>query len=458
MSEMNILFIAMEFIPLNLGGVFRPLRFVNGLKQNKINPIIITFDDNANLRKVQTKFDYDLLEKLNKDIRVYRIPLDDIGKYYKSRLARFRNIYFNVVSDNYRKAWEENLFQQLPAIIKEHQPRAVFVTCPPFSGAQLGVRISREFKLPLILDMRDAWAKMSMSPLGSYFHYLYKQRIERTAFRQARTIITVTPQLKKIFQETHPEIPAEKFKLIYNGFDFDLPAALSVRSGRISEQPIFNIGYIGAFYYSPSGRDQMFRKWWQRKGHRMLQYTPVKEDWLYRSPYFFFRTMALLFEKHPEWRSKLFFHYIGETPDWLMEMAEETKVENNVVLHGFQTLARTLELQQSFDLLLATSEKVIGNDHYCLPSKLFTYLRSGKPLLGFVTRGVQHDFIEKSRLGVICDPDDLIAASGMIEEMISKGYTAGLDLSFLSQFANPVAIKDLTALIAEVAGQEADKR
>ncbi len=41
----NILFVVMEFVPLNLGGVFRPLRFVNGLKKNNINPVVVTFED-----------------------------------------------------------------------------------------------------------------------------------------------------------------------------------------------------------------------------------------------------------------------------------------------------------------------------------------------------------------------------------------------------------------------------
>src|ERR1700688_1637929 len=113
----------MEFIPLNLGGVFRPLRFVNGLKKNNINPIVVTIKDDANLRKVQNRFDYDLMDRLDKDIQVYRIPLGDIDKYYNTRIARFKNIYFNT-TDNYFKAWRKNLFEQLPGIIEKHKPRA----------------------------------------------------------------------------------------------------------------------------------------------------------------------------------------------------------------------------------------------------------------------------------------------------------------------------------------------
>jgi hypothetical protein len=439
----------MEFVPLNLGGVFRPLRFVNGLNQNRIRPIVVTIADDEHLRKVQNRFDYALVDKLDKDVKVYRIPLDDISKYYNNRISRFKNTYFNI-SDNYAKAWRKNLFQQLPGIIEKHRPKAVFVTCPPFSAAGLGVEISKRFGLPLILDMRDAWAKLSMGPLGSYFHYLYKRRAERRAFKQASAIITVTPQLKEIFQRTHPAIPAGKFHLIYNGFDFKLPPSLSVQSESIDEKGSVNIGYVGSFYYHPGARELMLLPWWKKKGHRIFQYTPVKEDWLYRSPYFFLKALATLFVKKPEWRSRVFFHHIGETPEWLDPMAEQLGIRENVVSHGFQTHEKTLEWQESFDLLLATSEKVIDNDHYCLPSKLFTYLRAGRPVVGFVTKGIQRDFIRESRLGVTCDPDDERAASEVMEKIIGEGRRSDLNIPFLLQFANPVAIKELVELISDL--------
>jgi glycosyltransferase involved in cell wall biosynthesis len=448
LSEFNVLFIVMEFVPLNLGGVFRPLRFVNGLEKNNIHPVIVTFQDNAHLRKVQSRFDYKLLEKLDKNIRVYRVPLADMDKYQKTRIARIKNIYFNA-TDNYLKAWKENLFQQLPEIIKKHRPKAVFVTCPPFSGAELGMYISKKFKIPLILDMRDAWSKLSMGPLGSYLHYAYKRNMEHEVFKQASAIISVTPQLLNVFRQTHADISPDKFHLIYNGFDFELPESLSVQSGKISEKGTIHIGYIGSFYYFPWEREMMLKPWWKKKGHRMLQYTPVKEDWLYRSPYFLLRSLANLFAKRPEFRTRIFFHHVGDTPEWLPSMADELGVKNNIVLHGFQTHAETLKLQSSFDLLLATSEKVIGNDHYCLPSKLFTYLGSGKPLLGFVTRGIQHDFILQSGLGVICDPDKEDDAVNIIDKIITEGYTKDLNISYLRQFDNSRAISGLKALIEQ---------
>jgi hypothetical protein len=298
--------------------------------------------------------------------------------------------------------------------------------------------------------MRDAWSQLG-SPSGTYLQYLRKEGAERDALSQASAVITVTPRLKAMFEETHTKIPLDKFNLIYNGYDFELPASLPVSFEGITENGTLNIGYVGEFYYSPDLRQQMLLPWWRRSGHRKLQYTPVKEDWLYRSPYFFFKALAALFERRPEWRSRIFFHHIGATPDWLLPMAEEMGLKDNVVPHGFQILEKTLELQRSFDLLLATSEKVIGNEHYCLPSKLFTYLRSGKPLLGFMTPGIQHEFISRSGIGPICAPDDTDNSSVIMERLFTEGYRRELNIEYLRQFSNTVATGQLIDLTRKIA-------
>lgn len=460
MQDDSILFIAMEFVPLNLGGVFRPLRFVNGLAKNGIKPVVLTFADDDNLRKVHHRFDHELLLKLDKNIKTYSVPLGDMDKFKRSRLRQFRHTFFNI-SDNFYKAWRENIFKVLPEIIEQHKPKAVFVTCPPFSAAELGSHISKKFDLPLILDMRDAWSKIWV-PVGSYFHYLIKKNVERRVFDRATAIITVTPRLKSVFQETHPRLNANKFKLIYNGFDFELPQKIGIASRSIDCKGSIDIGYIGAFYYSPEAQERMLLPWWKKRGHRMLQYSPVKEDWLYRSPYFFFKALNILFRRRPEWKAKIKFHHIGDTPEWLSAMAADFDLTDNLVLHGFQTLEKALILQQTFDLLLATSEKVIGNEHFCLPSKLFTYLKSGKPVLGFVTRGIQYDFLKNSGAAIINDPDHIDGWANALENIVAGGYQAELNIPYLRQFANSVAIDELINLVRCVIDnkkkQEQEKR
>jgi len=87
-------------------------------------------------------------------------------------------------------------------------------------------------------------------------------------------------------------------------------------------------------------------------------------------------------------------------------------------------------------LLLATSELVEGAEHYCLPSKLFTYIQSQKPILGFVTDGIQKEFILKSNIGSVINPRALDTLEDDFKNVIMEGFSNKIDLVYLSNFDN----------------------
>ena len=101
----------MEFIPLNLAGVYRPLRFINFLAEKGEYPIVISFEIDETVKKLYPNIDLELNKQLHKNVTVYRVPLSIITK--ENRIQSFLNIYFNL-SDGYRKFWKKNL-----GIIKE---------------------------------------------------------------------------------------------------------------------------------------------------------------------------------------------------------------------------------------------------------------------------------------------------------------------------------------------------
>ena len=119
---MNVLFIVMEFIPINIGGVYRPLRFVNGLKRHGINPIVVTFTIDDNLKKIHHKIDENLMDLLNSEIPVIRIPLDGITFYTNTSWKRFKYVFNNNKGDNFLNAWEKNFYKVIPGIIQQYLP------------------------------------------------------------------------------------------------------------------------------------------------------------------------------------------------------------------------------------------------------------------------------------------------------------------------------------------------
>ncbi|MCH7658920.1 MAG: hypothetical protein IIB05_11465 [Bacteroidetes bacterium] len=95
-------------------------------------------------------------------------------------------------------------------------------TLPPFSSGKFAVQISKRFDLPLLIDMRDGWAKWCISPYGSRIHYYLTYLEEKEIFKHASAVTTVTPQLLDVFRKTHPEIDTRKFLVITNGYDYKL--------------------------------------------------------------------------------------------------------------------------------------------------------------------------------------------------------------------------------------------
>jgi hypothetical protein len=215
-------------------------------------------------------------------------------------------------------------------------------------------------------------------------------------------VIGVTPQLNRIFKQSHPKISSDKFVTIFNGFDKEINA----NTINTYSKTTLKIGYTGSFYYNEEAHSISKSKWYKRSGLKKFYYYPKNEDWLYRSPYFYLKALHQLFVLKPELKSKIEFHFIGFEPVWLKKMIEEFNLEGNYFPYGFKSKQEVSRIQETFDVFLCTSEKVMGEDHYCLPSKLFDYIDLGKPVLAFITNGIQKEFILQSNLGIVCNPDN----------------------------------------------------
>ena len=195
---------------------------------------------------------------------------------------------------------------------------------------------------------------------------------------------------------------------------------------KIDDVSRIDIGYTGSFYYSEKNS--------KKKPHQHLQYNAGKEDWFYRTPYFFLKSLHQLFLKRPEWKEKVFFNYIGNPLAWLHSMVEDFGLKDNFISHGYQTQEMVRKLESEFDILLSTSEKVLDGDHYCLPSKLFTYLLAKKPIFAFVTPGIQNEFVRNSGIGVVFNPDEINKTTDQLENLLLHGWKGAFDSNYFNEF------------------------
>jgi hypothetical protein len=396
----NILFIAFEFPPLSRGGVHRSLAFVKYLPHAGINPIVITLDKES-YPDVFDTYGYD--ELLGKEIRestdMIHVKAGKISP--PSRLQKFLSIYFTI-HGNETKYWKNGFYEAVEAAVNKFSPRAIFATVPPFSILPLATEVARKYKLPLILDFRDAWSQWRTVPYGTIFHYWKTLQKERKYLREANAIITTSEQTLNDFKKLHREVPAGKLYYVPNGFNGFLKSWQPI----VTNKSEFIIGYVGSFYYSPEARQQMLQPWWRKRGHRILQYIPHKQDWLYRSPYFFFKAIQQLNISDPSIGNKIKIRFAGKIHEWLRDMITSFGLEKQVELMGVISHNESLSFQENCDALLITSAKQIGGRDYSIAGKTFEYLQMQKPIIAFVSDGAQKDLLKKGGTALICDPDN----------------------------------------------------
>ena len=443
-SPLKVLFAAFELPPLASAGIRRPLGFLKHFGEFGVEPSVVTADRDTYVALGFGPFDEGLAEIFSAIERVERIPCHSESCTAESGLIRKVQVYFSLL-DRFGKDWEKSLIPRIDALIQKHRPEAIYATMPPFFMGPLWCRIAARYKLPLVLDFRDAWSQWLVQPCRSYLHYSQIVRLERRCLVQADHIVTTSPQTRADLLKVHGKAFSDKISVVYNGYDREIDPLTSVSME--PRKAKLTIGYVGSFYYFPEARDAMLTPWWKKPLNRMLQYTPRVEDWLYRSPYFFFKALNALLREEPELRDAICVRIAGTKPKWIDAQVSEFGLEDLVEFAGHMPHADVLNFQRECDALLLTSAKVVGGRDYSIASKTYEYFTLNKPILAFVTEGAQRDVIEPSGLAVICDPDNISDSSRQIRRLIKREVISEANQEYLSRFHRRETTRELVGIL-----------
>lgn len=452
----DIVFISFQFPPLNVGGVFRPQGFAELLPEENIRPHVYCLKPEC-YGNVYGDFKTD--ESLAKDfsgkeITIHHVPIEPIWSKYKSRIREFVSIYFNLYRGNEYKKWEKPLIENVLEDHKKYKFKAILVTAPPFGMLRLANKLSKKLKIPFIIDMRDAWAYWNTNAYGTYLHYYFTLQKEKKYFNAASRIIATSEQTIKDWNQLHPEIPGDKFVCITNGFDNDSSIKIEekIQIKPVLQKEFFKIVYVGSFYYSPDARRSMLMPFYKKKGIRKLQYYPRKQDWLYRSPYFFFQAISKLFQIEPSLKSKIKIIIAGSKPEWLDEMINDFGLREQINQVGFLNHNDSLRLQNEADALLMTSAKVYGGNDCFIAGKTFEYMVMNKPIFSFVAQGAQKDILTPSGLSINFNPDDADETAKKLHQILINGMELNTNENYIRQFDRRCLTQKLALTIKEAIG------
>jgi glycosyltransferase involved in cell wall biosynthesis len=438
-GPLRVLMLAYEFPPLNSGGVHRALGFARRLPGCGVDLDVVTVRESDYHDWTRAPIDRQLVEGLPPSVRVHRISGGFPRWYWRLTAGRvgFRIAQYLHWGDPVSFFWRRPLFKLLDQLVPERRPDVLLATAPPFGVAVLARVVARRYRLPWVVDFRDAWTRWCVAPYPTAGHYAYARLAERRILRESNVSVATSHVTRSDWLADTPTLDPGRLTTIYNGFDADFPLTAAQSGSRVVSDGLRHIVYVGSFYYTPEARAATFRPVWRRRPQQWLQYRLRREDWLYRSPYFFLRGLQRLGEHHPELAARLRVTFAGPVPPWLASMLAETRTGSFVSLTGVLAHSEALQMLNNAAAGLLTSAKVEGGRDYSIAGKLYEYFAARVPILALVTDGAMRDIVVQSGLGLVADPDDADSVAEVLARIASAPEPRALvtpNEAFIKQF------------------------
>jgi glycosyltransferase involved in cell wall biosynthesis len=474
---LRVLFLAFEFAPLTAGGVYRALGFARTLPACGIELDVVTVQEEDYAAWTSAPLDRSLLTDLPEGVHLHRIPSGFPSWYWALTRGRagFRFAQYAHWGDPVSTFWRRPLLALLDRLVPARHPDVLLATAPPFGVAVLARAVARRYRLPWVVDLRDAWTRWSIAPYPTVGHYLYARTRETAVLEHANVTVATSHVTRAEWMTDRPATAPERLVTIYNGFDDAHDDAHDdehdgahdgARDG--DEQSngegegtavavpagLRHIVYVGSFYYTPEAHAATFRPLWRRRPHQWLHYRLRRENWLYRSPYFFLRGLRHLADQMPDLAARLHVTFVGRVPAWLPAMLAETRTTGAVALPGVLPHARVLRLEREADAVLLTGARIDKGRDYSIAGKVFEYFAARTPILALLPDGAMRDLVTESGLGLFADPDDVDAIAALLARLATTPEPRRLvsaNESFIARFDRRVLAEQMADCLRRAA-------
>jgi glycosyltransferase involved in cell wall biosynthesis len=265
---------------------------------------------------------------------------DSSASGWKERLALWLRSNFFVPDP--RVGWVAPSVRYLEKYLKVHPVDAIVTTGPPHSMHLIGLGLQRALGIKWIADFRDPWTaidyyqQLSLTAWADRKH----RRLERSVLAQAHRVVTVSWR----WADDLRALGAERVSVITNGYDAaDLPKA------PVAVDEAFSLVHAGSM--SPT-RDQPGL--WE--------------------------LLARLCTTDAEFARRFTLRFIGPVDKRVIQHIASAGLGDKVELVGRVPRSDAMrEIMRARVLLLPIN--TTANQHGILPTKLYEYLSTGRPIL-----------------------------------------------------------------------------
>jgi glycosyltransferase involved in cell wall biosynthesis len=437
-ERLRVLFVTYYWPPSGGAGVQRCLKFVKYLSEFGIDPVVVTVDPKqasyavrdesllkeipANVQVISTNT-WEPFELYKKLLRKKEIPFGGFAntgrESFTQKLMKF--IRGNLFIPDARVGWNRHALKACRKIIREQNIQAIITSSPPHSTQLIGLKLKREFGLPWIADLRDPWTDI----------YFYKElqhtrfsarldaRYEREVLETADALVTVSADLKRLFEQKSKAIPSDKIHVLPNGFDETDFEAVKEKKGSD-----FLITYTGTIT--------------ERYGADV-----------------FFRALAQLKQKHPQLAIRL--RMVGVAAAGVQASIDKAGLAGCTEMLPYVPHERSVAyLKESTVLLLAIPQ--VENNRGILTGKLFEYLAARKPILAIgPVDGDAATIIHECQAGQLFDYKDEIGILSFLEKVLVN-WQSGQATESRSENYRKYSRRSLTQQLASVLNQLIQRR
>jgi len=350
---------------MGMGGVQRTLKFAKYLKDYGWDPVVLTdspkkyFAVDESLLKEAIDCGIKI-ERTGEDIKNVK---DIIIKNPNERLrkVRSRTGQFFLIPDN-KKYWRNKAFKKAVDVWEKYGGfDVIFATAPPYTDFLVGQDVKKKFKVPLVIDYRDAWVD---SPVLNYyatpFHKMSNMKLEKNVLKDANKIITTNRRVKELVISRYGNIEYNDVKIIPHGFDTE-----DFENAAQGELPITNkmrITYSGSFYT--------------------------------RNPKYYLEAINKFFIKFPELKSEVEFCFIGAMSKENTALIESYNLGKSINLLGYIEHIECVKYLLASDVLFFMISRG-ENDDAAMPGKIGEYIGSRKNIIACIPEGVTKKMLEK---------------------------------------------------------------
>ena len=339
--------------PLGGPGVQRPVKLIKYLNRNNWKADVITVKNIMFHSSDDQLAAEDMAEKV---IRTGSLdPMSFLGKMkkgsdrskvYFGTPEKYKKVIRNIFPIDDKIGWLPYAKKAGRQLLKTKRYDAIMATIGPFTSGLAAYKLSRQYRIPLIIDYRDHWTMNPYIKFITPFHKMLSEHWEKRILEHASVITTVSKTMKNDLISKFGNRLSSKIKIMYNGWDEEDFSDILVKEK--TKKVI--IRYIGNFY-----------------GHQ--------------TPKYFIETLENL-KENSKLPADIQVEFIGNYHNEVKDIFNKSSVKSCISIIPQVDHKNAVDSLMTCDglLLFVATHKGKG----VLTGKLFEYLRSGKEILAMI--------------------------------------------------------------------------